>query len=77
MGLHRAWYALARAGVYRLTEAGFGPTARRITRTIQPVHEEYRCAARVTKLRHLPTMRPAGGWRQARLVTSSPAGAAR
>lgn len=27
MGLHQAWYAPTPVGAYRMTEAGFGPTA--------------------------------------------------
>lgn len=37
MGLHQAWYAPAKADVYRMTEAGFGPTAHRTAPSASPV----------------------------------------
>ncbi|MFI9587516.1 hypothetical protein ACIHCQ_38195 [Streptomyces sp. NPDC052236] len=44
MGLHRAWYAPVFPGVYRMTEAGFGPTARCTNRITPPVGAERRSA---------------------------------
>lgn len=44
MGLHRAWYAPVFPGVYRMTEAGFGPTARCTSRNTPPVDAERRSA---------------------------------
>ncbi|WP_141726776.1 hypothetical protein [Streptomyces niveus] len=37
MGLQKAWYTLAQAGVYRMTEAGFGPTAHRTVPSASPI----------------------------------------